>query len=265
MPKIQSPLRGWLGGKYRLAPAIVSLIPEHTCYAEVFGGAAWVLFHKSPSRCEAINDINADIINLYRCVQNHLPELLRQSEWLLPSRDEFNRLLSSNPATLTDIQRAVRFMYLHRLAFGGKVADINLAATSTRPPKFNAAKLEAELRESSHRLQGVMLERLNYDTFIARYDKPTTFFYIDPPYWDCETMYGKGIFAKADFDALATQLRAIKGKFLLSINDTPEIRAIFAGFEMREVELTYSLCRSGGTAARELLIANYPINTVEAT
>lgn len=263
MPKIQSPLRGWLGGKYRLAPAIVSLIPEHTCYAEVFGGAAWVLFHKSPSRCEAINDINADIINLYRCVQNHLPELLRQSEWLLPSRDEFNRLLSSNPAALTDIQRAVRFMYLHRLAFGGKVADINLAATSTRPPKFNAAKLEAELRESSHRLQGVMLERLNYDTFIARYDKSTTFFYIDPPYWDCETMYGKGIFAKADFDALATQLRAIKGKFLLSINDTPEIREIFAGFELKEVGLTYSLCRSGGTAARELLIANYPINTVE--
>jgi len=142
---------------------------------------------------------------------------------------------------------------------------ITPAATSTRPPKFNAAKLEAELRESSHRLQGVMLERLNYDAFIARYDKPTTFFYIDPPYWDCETMYGKGIFAKADFDALATQLRAIKGKFLLSINDTPEIRAIFAGFEMREVELTYSLCRSGGTAARELLIANYPINTFEAT
>jgi len=175
------------------------------------------------------------------------------------------RTLSSTPATLTDIQRAVRFMYLHRLAFGGKVADITLAATSTRPPKFNAAKLEAELRESSHRLQGVILERLNYDAFIARYDKPTTFFYIDPPYWDCETMYGKGIFAKADFDALATQLRAIKGKFLLSINDTPEIRAIFAGFEMREVELTYSLCRSGGTAARELLIANYPINTVEAT
>ena len=197
-------------------------------------------------------------------MQNHLPELLLQSEWLLPSRDEFNRLLGSNPTTLTDIQRAVRFMYLHRLAFGGKVADINFAATPTRPPKFNAAKLEAELRESSRRLQGVMLERLNYDVFIARYDKPTTFFYIDPPYWDCETMYGKGIFAKADFDTLATQLRAIKGKFLLSINDTPEIREIFAGFELKEVGLTYSLCRLGGTAARELLIANYPINTVEA-
>ncbi len=180
------------------------------------------------------------------------------------SRDEFERLLNHNPATLTDIQRAVRFMYLHRLAFGGKVAEMNFAAAATRAPKFNAGKLEAELRESSCRLQGVMLERLNYDAFIARYDKPATFFYLDPPYWDCETMYGKGIFAKADFDALAAQLRTIQGKFLLSINDTPEVREIFAGFEMKEVGLTYSLSRSGGTAARELLIANYPINAIQA-
>lgn len=82
-----SPLRGWLGGKYRLAGTIIPLIPsDHTCYAEVFGGAAWVLFKKPPSKVEAINDINADVINLYRCVQNHLPELLRQAEYLLPSR-----------------------------------------------------------------------------------------------------------------------------------------------------------------------------------
>ena len=55
-----SPLRGWLGGKYRLAGTIIPLIPsDHTCYAEVFGGAAWVLFKKPPSKVEAINDINA--------------------------------------------------------------------------------------------------------------------------------------------------------------------------------------------------------------
>lgn len=119
-----SPLRGWLGGKYRLAGTIIPLIPsDHTCYAEVFGGAAWVLFKKPPSKVEAINDINADVINLYRCVQNHLPELLRQAEYLLPSRDEYCRLQHCNPTTLTDIQRAVRFLYLHRMGFGGKVAS----------------------------------------------------------------------------------------------------------------------------------------------
>lgn len=240
-----SPLRGWLGGKYRLAGTIIPLIPsDHTCYAEVFGGAAWVLFKKPPSKVEAINDINADVINLYRCVQNHLPELLRQAEYLLPSRDEYCRLQHCNPATLTDIQRAVRFLYLHRMGFGGKVAE--------------------ELQHSHRRLQGVMLERLNYDDFIARYDKPGTFFYIDPPYWDCETMYGKGIFAKADFDRLAEQLRHIKGRFLLSINDVPPIREIFTGFQFKEVSLRYSINKEVTTEADELLIANYPINAEPA-
>ena len=118
-----------------------------------------------------------------------------------------------------------------------------------------------ELQHSHRRLQGVMLERLNYDDFIARYDKPGTFFYIDPPYWDCETMYGKGIFAKADFERLAEQLRHIKGRFLLSINDVPAIREIFTGFQFKEVSLRYSINKEATTEADELLIANYPINT----
>ena len=109
-----------------------------------------------------------------------------------------------------------------------------------------------------------MLERLNYDDFIARYDKPGTFFYIDPPYWDCETMYGKGIFAKADFERLAGQLRHIKGRFLLSINDVQPIREIFAGFDFKEVRLRYSVNKDASTEADELLIANYPINTDRA-
>ena len=179
-----SPLRGWLGGKYRLAGTIIPLIPsDHTCYAEVFGGAAWVLFKKPPSKVEAINDINADVINLYRCVQNHLPELLRQAEYLLPSRDEYYRLQHCNPTTLTDIQRAVRFLYLHRMGFGGKVAE---------------------------------------------------------------------------------QLRHIKGRFLLSINDVPAIREIFTGFQFKEVSLRYSINKEATTEADELLIANYPINIEQA-
>ena len=199
-----SPLRGWLGGKYRLAGTIIPLIPsDHTCYAEVFGGAAWVLFKKPPSKVEAINDINADVINLYRCVQNHLPELLRQAEYLLPSRDEYCRLQHCNPSTLTDIQRAVRFLYLHRMGFGGKVAEFCCAATSTHPPKFRA-------------------------------------------------------------DRLAEELRHIKGRFLLSINDVPAIREIFTGFQFKEVSLRYSINKEITTKADELLIANYLINIEQA-
>lgn len=257
--KVSSPLRGWLGGKYRLTQTIIPLIPEHLCYAEVFGGAAWVLFHKPPSKSEAINDINADIINLYRCIKNHLPELLRQAEYLLPSRDEYVRQQHIDPSTLTDIQRAVWFLYLHRMGFGGKIIEQCCAATATRAPKFNSAKLSEELAISHKRLQSVMLERLGYQDFITRYDRADTFFYVDPPYWDCETVYGKGIFSKDDFTRLADQLRTIKGKFLLSINDTPEIRAIFTDFPLLEVKLSYSVNKDNRTQASELLISNYPL------
>ena len=149
MKPINSPLRGWLGGKYRLAKTIVPLIPEHTCYAEVFAGAAWILMHKQPSKSEVLNDINADIINVYRCVKSHLPELLRQLEGMIPSRDEFTRLRSTNPDTLTDIQRAARFIYLHRLVFGGHING-SFAATVEKSPKFNASKLVDELALSQH-------------------------------------------------------------------------------------------------------------------
>lgn len=179
----------------------------------------------------------------------------------MPSRDEYLRLQSVNPTTMTDIQRAARFLYLHRMGFGGKVVELCCAATSTRAPKFNSTRLTEELEISHRRLQGVMLERLGYEDFIARYDKPGTFFYIDPPYWDCESVYGKDIFGKTDFDTLAAQLRRIKGKFLLSINDVPQIREIFNGFQMREIQLRYSVNRNNMTPADELLIANYPLGS----
>lgn len=257
--KVISPLRGWLGGKYRMTKHIIQLIPEHTLYAEVFAGAAWVLFHKQQSKVEVINDINAEIINLYRIVQNHYEELVRQFEYALTSRDEFARLKAQNSESLTDIQRAARFLYLHRACFGGHVAHPSFSARTFKKPKLIPEKLAAELSESAKRLSYVLIERMNYDEFIARYDKIDTFFYVDPPYYGCEEVYGKGIFAKDDFQKLATQLSGIKGKFLLSINDTPQIREIFHGFEMREIKQRYSLNKSNQHAS-ELLIANYALD-----
>lgn len=259
--KIASPLRGWFGGKCRMTKTLIPLIPPHHCYAEVFAGAAWLLFHKPPniSKTEALNDINADIINLYRVVQHHTPELLRLTDQMLPSRDEYLRQQAMSPDSLTDVQRAVRFLYLHRLSFGGRVSEQYIGVRRDRSPRFRPHLLEQELADSRRRLQGVMLERLPYGEFIRRYDASNTFFYIDPPYWDCETAYGKGIFAKEDFSALAEQLRGIKGKFLLSINDVPEIRQIFDGFNILPINLRYSVRSGSHMIANELLIANYQI------
>lgn len=254
---LSSPFRGWLGGKYRLAKHIITRLPEHHCYAEPFAGGAWVLFKKPMSKCEAINDINQDVINVYRCLQNHPVELMRQLQGFVASRDEYERQRLVNPITLTDIQRAARYVYLHRCSFGGKITSISFGIGKTRPPKFNADKLIKELRHSHKRLQGIYIECLNYDEFIKRYDGDNTFFYIDPPYWNCETDYGKDVFDKTDFEALAAQLKVIKGKFLLSINDTKEIREIFSSFKLEEVKLNYSVSKKGTTKANELFVTNY--------
>ena len=96
----------WIGGKSQLARQIIGLMPPHHCYCEVFAGAAWVLFKKTRAPVEIINDANGDLINLYRCIQHHLPEFARQFELMLISRDEYERQKQVDPSTLTDLQRA---------------------------------------------------------------------------------------------------------------------------------------------------------------
>lgn len=116
----KSPL-SWIGGKSLLAEKIILRLPEHQCYCEVFGGAAWVLFRKSESKAEVINDINVDLVTLYRVIQYHLEEFVRYFKWMLVSRDEFDRLKRVGPDTLTDIQRSARFYYLVQTSFGSRV------------------------------------------------------------------------------------------------------------------------------------------------
>ncbi len=255
---IKSPLSGWVGGKFQLSKQIVSMIPEHECYCEPFSGAAWVFFRKPRSKVEVLNDINTDIITLYRVIQHHFEEFMRYFKWALVSRDEFERQLKTKPETLTDIQRAVRFFYLQKSSFGGHIDHPTFGYAPSATPRLNLLRIEEDLSMAHLRLSQVYVENLGYSDLIRRYDRDYAFFYIDPPYWNCEDYYGDGIFSKADFDALAVQLGAIKGKFLLSLNDTPEVRAIFSGFIIDPVSVTYS-CGKTKSKAKEVLIRNYEL------
>lgn len=105
----------------------------------------------------------------------------------------------------------------------------------------------------------MFIENRHYSQVIKQADREATFFYLDPPYWDCEDVYGKGIFSKADFTALRDQLATVKGKWLVSINDVPEIRALFKDYNIKRVATKYSISASKSQQVSELLIANYPI------
>ena len=160
---------------------------------------------------------------------------------------EFERLVATRPDTLTDLERAARFLYLQRTAFGGKVSGRNFGVSLDRPGRFNLLTLEPMLEDVHARLSGVVIECLGYSEFITRYDRPGTLFYLDPPYWGCEGDYGKEMFGPDDFDHLARLPAGIRGKFLMSINDVPEIRQRFSGFEIAAVKTSYSVGRKAGS------------------
>ncbi len=253
----KSPL-AWLGGKSLLADRIIERIPAHQAYVEVFAGAAWVLFKKPESKVEIINDINRELVTLYRCVKHHLPELVAQFRWMLLARDEFERFLATPADTLTDIQRSARFYYLAKTSFGAKVRNPTFGIAATAPPRLNLMRLEEDLSEAHLRLSRVFIENRPYAEVLRRFDKPGTFFYVDPPYWGCESDYGVGLFARVDFAALAAILAGLKGKFLLSLNDRPEVREVFAGFHIERVKTRYSVNAAAGKQVGEVLISNYP-------
>lgn len=261
-----TPAAGYLGGKRNLAKRVCAIIQsvDHDGYAEPFVGMGGIFFRRAARpRAEIINDISGDVTTLFRVVRRHYQAFVDEMEWLLASRAEFERLRAIDPAGLTDIERAARFLYLQRLAFGGKVVGRHFGVDSHNPARFNLARLRASLVAIRDRLQPVVIERLPYGDFIRRYDRPGMLFYLDPPYWNCEGDYGPGVFAREDFERLSAQLGQIRGKFILSINDTPGARAVFSSFPMQRVEVTYTVSTAAtgkGKKVGELLISNLPLD-----
>jgi len=248
----------YMGGKSLLTKKIIPLIPDHECYCEVFAGAAWLLFREEESGVEIINDINSDLITLYRVIKHHLEEFIRYLKWLLVARNEFERFKIENPESLTDIQRAVRFYYLIKAGYGGRLNKPSFSVAVTKRSGFNLLRIEEELSAAHLRLCRVYIENKPYGEIIKRYDRPGTFFYVDPPYFNFENYYGPGIFAREDFTCLAELLSCVQGKFIMSINDTPEIRQMFKDFYIEEVTTSYTAAGAHRKKkVTELLIKNY--------
>jgi DNA adenine methylase len=191
---------------------------------------------------------------LFRILQRHYPQFMETLKFQITSRREFERLAATNADTLTDLERAGRFLYLQRLAFGGKVAGRNFGADSGGPSRFDVTKLGPLLEEIHERLGGVVIECLPWGDFIERYDSPGTLFYLDPPYWGSETDYGAGVFMRADFIRLAVRLSTIAGKFILSVNDVPELRDVFARFAIEGVTTRYTISGGKWSEVAEIIV-----------
>ena len=261
-PMLASPLK-WVGGKSNLRAQVIDLLPaDAECYAEVFAGAGWVLFGKPPHPVEVLNDANGDLVNLWRVLKWRSAELLEHVHQHLYSREMFYTLREQRPDGHDEMERAVWLYLLIQQSFGADLSRTRSAAFGFRnksPRDLFLKKSLDQFAPARERLRGVFIEHLDALDLIRRYDQPRTVFYCDPPYLD--TCGYAEDFGHADHERLAATLRGIAGRFLLTVNDHPLLRDLYAGCEMRETAEARAKARAaeGRQAAPILFIANYPL------
>jgi DNA adenine methylase len=256
------PPHAWVGGKSRLAKQIVGLIdPNHNLYVEVFGGALNVLYAKElPPRAnyrEVANDFNSELVNLHRAIRNNPKKLQKYLSDLFVSRDIFNDIKSKQLKPRDNIEKASFFFYRLTQSFGSKGENFAMNAKSRKP-----RSVHKEFKKWSQRLDQVTIENLDFEKLIKEYDKEETLFYCDPPYVGTESYY-KNVreFNLKDHKRLNKALKQIKGKFLLSYNDTPFIRELYKDFKIiKSDEVRYTLGANAHGVKKsvcEVFIMNY--------
>jgi DNA adenine methylase len=238
---INSPFK-WVGGKSRFRKDIISLFPEHTCYIELFSGAAWVLFGKEPSPVEVINDIDKELVNFFRTVKHKPEEFMDSFDLELVSRDEFERLANIDTTTLTDIERAHRFYYVIMAGWGGELNYPRFQTSITDGGHGNrligALKFLRERIDPVYkRLQKVVIENLDWKTCFQRYDRPGTLMYIDPPYPDNKCNYAHNMRSWEEHVELADALKGSQCKWILSSYDTPDVRELYSGHNIIPIQV----------------------------
>lgn len=243
----------WIGGKKLLRKKIIEQFPERfDRYIEVFGGAGWVLFDKEKhADLEVFNDINGDLVNLFRCVKFHPEALQKELDWILASREQFFDCVSKSSCRgMTDIQKAAAYYCRIKLSFGA-----DLRSFGVRPKDME--KASGYLQEVSKRLKRVIIENADFERLLKTYDREQALFYLDPPYYEAEKYY-QDRFSPEDHVRLRDALSVIRGKFILSYNDCPEIRELYRGNTAIEVDRQDSLAmKTNPRRYRELIIKNY--------
>ena len=251
----------WIGGKKALRELIVSVFPlYYERYIEVFGGGGWVLFHKPPGNdFEVYNDFNGLLTNLYRCVRERPDELIEALHFVLNSREDFDIVKDAlaRDSIESDVIKAAYFYQLIRYSYAS-----GLTSFGSQPHDMWS---NFPLIEQAHRrLSKVVIENKDFEKLIRQYDRPVSFFYLDPPYYETEKYYknvGEGGFQEKDHIRLKDTLMNIEGKFLLSYNDCDFIREIYdaPNIQMESFTRINNIKQryDNGAQFPEILVTNY--------
>ena len=279
-----------VGNKSSILHILYAVFPlEFNRFVDVFGGSGSVLLGKPEVHFfEVYNDFDRNLVNLFRCMKERTMATIREIGFCnLNSREDFiaiKKFFESNGkftndylleelelteitfpppeakelqeirtriTTDYDVRRAAMFLKLLRYSYSSSCKSF-----ASQP--FDIRKLFGLIKELEDRMANVVVENQDFETLIKHYDRPDTFFYADPPYYSTEDMYAVG-FNWDDHVRLRNTLAEIKGKFLLSYNDCPEIRELYKDFSMFDFSRTHSMAQryEAGKEFKELLISNY--------
>ena len=250
-------------------------MPEHICYAELFFGGGWIFFEKPESKSEVINDINGELINFYRVLQRQCDKFKEREKHEMYSRELYfeylNDFYSGKHQTLDNIEKAFRYFCLLKEAFGAKFGGGwgFSSARNVAKPFFNEFKVIDKITE---RLKKVQIDNTDFESLLKGYDNEGTLFMCDPPYMksDNSDYYFKSVdssFSTHDHQRLFITLKSIKGKCILTIDDTPWILEIYKkenGFYVIENEVYYCCAYKDNRRLEvELIITNYDTTKIK--
>lgn len=262
---IPSPIK-WVGGKRRFRKRIIEVLPPHSCYVEPFAGAGWVLFAKAPSDVEVLNDIDGELINFFRVVKERPEDLIGAFDLEVVSRETFERLAGTDPSTLDDLARAHRFFYLIMAGWGGEAGYPRFQTSIVDGGHGNRLigalkRLRKRIEPVHKRLQTVIVEHLDWEACVDRYDRKRVVMYVDPPYPNNKVNYLHNMRSWEDHQRLADRLARAECKWIISSYDTPEVRELYGGHHVVPVTAYSGMNTTKGGTKRvkneEVLILNY--------
>ncbi|RLI00128.1 hypothetical protein DRO19_00300 [Candidatus Bathyarchaeota archaeon] len=257
----------YFAGKQKIVKDIIMRIPRHHCYVEPFGGFCSVLLNKPLSPVEIYNDISKDVVNLLICIRDYPIQLISELEMLPWSRWLYERLIGvlDEPFEIPDVERAAIWYYLNESTFDAMHSEKPTPGDWRRATTRNHAALFRKrwkmLLWASRRLQNVMIECRDYREVLELNDSPETFFYIDPPYYETDDALGIS-WNHNQHKELASVVSKLKGKWLITYNDHPEIRKLYRKYKIEKIVISRSAVHpkySDGVRGHyvHLLIMNY--------
>lgn len=223
------------GGKSSLLKHLLPLVPaDARCYVEVFGGGAALLLAlpRQSCRAEVYNDADGDLFNAFLQAKNHPEAVIAELDLRLNCRRMFQE--KSCGKCLTEIQRAAVYLHRNAISFGGDNKSFGVQKISGGGSCSSLEYIRVKIRAFAARFDRVAVENLDWRRCLDLYDTPETFFFLDPPYADGKQNHYKR-WSVGDFRGFAALLATLKGRWLLTVSDTPEMREIFAGRSILEV------------------------------